>query len=286
MDNITTERWKTIDEFPLYEVSTHGRLRSWNAGARRGPAGDGRRAEPLMMRSHPTRGYATTSFWNGATGLMIHRRVHHIVLEAFVGPKPDPGMVCRHLDGNFENNRLENLKWGIPSENSADTRRHRGVSDDEKLAAVIMHARGVPLRVISAALGYAESSVHTWTVDLAPRMRELRAEWAAEAGIEKLGTFDAIKARGQAQAQARAKKAPTVPREAAGRGRLTVGVAREILARRAAGAKRGALASEFGFSVATIASLFSRRIPALRQINDEVLAAEAAFRTARDGGDS
>lgn len=49
--------------------------------------------------------------------------VHHAVLNAFVGKCPK-GMECRHLDGNKQNNRLSNLKWGTKSENVQDTIRH------------------------------------------------------------------------------------------------------------------------------------------------------------------
>lgn len=53
------------------------------------------------------------------------RRVllHHLVLEAFVGPRP-PGMECRHLDGNPGNNRVTNLKWDTHTENMRDKKRH------------------------------------------------------------------------------------------------------------------------------------------------------------------
>jgi hypothetical protein len=47
------------------------------------------------------------------------RKAHHLILEAFVCPKPD-GMQCRHLDGDPTNNNLENLKWGTSSENIQD----------------------------------------------------------------------------------------------------------------------------------------------------------------------
>lgn len=50
-------------------------------------------------------------------------KVHIIVLEAFVGPRP-AGTVCRHMDGNGMNNRLSNLRWGTPEENYADRHRH------------------------------------------------------------------------------------------------------------------------------------------------------------------
>jgi hypothetical protein len=50
-------------------------------------------------------------------------QVHRIILETFVGPRPD-GMQCRHLNGNASDNRLENLTWGTPQENSQDAARH------------------------------------------------------------------------------------------------------------------------------------------------------------------
>jgi hypothetical protein len=48
-----------------------------------------------------------------------NRQVHHLVLEAFVGPCP-PGMESRHLNGNPADNRLANLAWGTHKENIAD----------------------------------------------------------------------------------------------------------------------------------------------------------------------
>lgn len=64
---------------------------------------------------------------NGRTHL---RQVHRLVLLTFVGPCPE-GMECRHLDGNPTNNSLDNLKWGIRSDNLRDRVRHRrkGPSD-------------------------------------------------------------------------------------------------------------------------------------------------------------
>ncbi|MFV0400614.1 MAG: HNH endonuclease signature motif containing protein [Oscillospiraceae bacterium] len=49
--------------------------------------------------------------------------VHKLVLEAFVGVRPE-GMVCRHLNGNSLDNRLLNLCWGTPQENVRDSIRH------------------------------------------------------------------------------------------------------------------------------------------------------------------
>jgi hypothetical protein len=58
------------------------------------------------------------------TGIRVSReKVHRLVLFAFVGPCP-AGMECRHLNGNPQDNRVSNLRWGTHSENSRDAVRH------------------------------------------------------------------------------------------------------------------------------------------------------------------
>ena len=43
-------------------------------------------------------------------------RVHALVLEAFVGPRPK-GYQCNHIDEDKGNNRLDNLEWVTPRQN-------------------------------------------------------------------------------------------------------------------------------------------------------------------------
>ena len=54
-------------------------------------------------------------------GTIKHQAVHVLVLEAFVGPRPE-GMWAlhgplRYADGTPDN-RLSNLEWGTPSKNN------------------------------------------------------------------------------------------------------------------------------------------------------------------------
>lgn len=49
--------------------------------------------------------------------------VHRLVLKTYIGGCPD-GMECRHLDGNPQNNNLNNLCWGTKSENAKDSVKH------------------------------------------------------------------------------------------------------------------------------------------------------------------
>lgn len=60
-------------------------------------------------------------------------RVHHLVLETFVGMCP-PGMQCDHINRNRTDNRLENLRWVTPKENS------RNRKDNDRCEALLgMH---------------------------------------------------------------------------------------------------------------------------------------------------
>jgi hypothetical protein len=56
-------------------------------------------------------------------GQVKMRKVHHLVLEAFVGLRP-PGTLTRHKDGVPSNNSLRNLAWGTQAENELDAVRH------------------------------------------------------------------------------------------------------------------------------------------------------------------
>jgi hypothetical protein len=55
---------------------------------------------------------------------LIHRTVHSLVLETFVGPRPFPKATGSHIDGNLMNNRLENLAWESTSKNLLRRRDH------------------------------------------------------------------------------------------------------------------------------------------------------------------
>jgi hypothetical protein len=52
------------------------------------------------------------------------RAVSNLVLEAFVGPRPE-GMIARHWpERDVSNNCLANLSWDTPSQNNLDRRFH------------------------------------------------------------------------------------------------------------------------------------------------------------------
>lgn len=58
----------------------------------------------------------------GLSGRRFERCVHHLVLEAFVGPRP-AGMQGCHRDDDPRNNALDNLRWDTPAGNKSDAVR-------------------------------------------------------------------------------------------------------------------------------------------------------------------
>lgn len=118
MQSTHVERWLPIPGYEgSYEVSDRGRVRSLDRIVVRS---DGReircKGKVLSQGVHP-KGYLGVRLC-GKT-----KKVHRLVLEAFVGPCPD-GMECCHNNGIPGDNKLTNLRWGTRIENAADVRRH------------------------------------------------------------------------------------------------------------------------------------------------------------------
>lgn len=120
---MTTETWRPVVGFEhAYEVSNHGRVRSIPRVDARGRRWTRRILRPGAQPS----GHLSVSL--SSTGERSMRKVHRLVLEAFVGPCPE-GMEGLHRDDDPMNNDLANLRWGTRSDNLHDAvrnGRHRG----------------------------------------------------------------------------------------------------------------------------------------------------------------
>ena len=95
--------FKSIPEFPDYEISETGEVRNIETS-----------------RIHSTRlngNYFKITIHN------ITRYVHVLLMQAHIGPKPS-GFVVRHLDGNPLNNSVLNLVYGTYTQNRHDMIKH------------------------------------------------------------------------------------------------------------------------------------------------------------------
>ena len=127
-----TERWLPVEGFPDYEVSDQGGVRSLGRQVVRKNG----RTMPIaerVLRQYPSKTgeYLTVTLCRD--GRTYSRKVHHLVLEAFVGPRP-VGTECRHGPEGKSDNSLQNLQWGTPSENTLDQVRD-GVHNNASLSS-------------------------------------------------------------------------------------------------------------------------------------------------------
>ena len=92
---MSNEIWKPCVGWEKYEVSNLGRVRSVRTG------------RPFYAKPD-RKGYIRVTFRDH--GRRESPAVHHLVLDAFVGPRPH-GYVTNHKNCDKSDNRIENLEW-------------------------------------------------------------------------------------------------------------------------------------------------------------------------------
>lgn len=103
--NAEHEEWRPVAGYiGRYEVSSLGRI--WSHWSKR-----------VMRPRIGGPGYPAVELKK--SGSVSPRYVHHLVAEAFLGPRPQ-GAEIRHLNGDKTDNRLINLRYGTRSEQRAD----------------------------------------------------------------------------------------------------------------------------------------------------------------------
>jgi hypothetical protein len=111
------EQWRPHPNYDGYLVSSLGYVKSvprvvvYRDGRRR--SFTGRVLTPFMAGSD----YPTVRIRGR------HRRVHHMVLETYIGPCPT-GLVACHWDDDNNNATLMNLRWDTKDANKEDRKRN------------------------------------------------------------------------------------------------------------------------------------------------------------------
>lgn len=93
------EEYKPIPSYPMYEVSKQGIVRK---------VSDKRICKKFLNVD----GYVVVAFW--VNQKVLHRRVHRLVMETWVGADERE---VNHIDGDKQNNVLENLEYVTHQEN-------------------------------------------------------------------------------------------------------------------------------------------------------------------------
>lgn len=111
------ELWEDVADYVgVYQISSHGRVRSLD---RIDSDGNARKGKILNPSATP-KGYLKVSLW--ADGSREERYVHRMVAEAFIDNHARLPQV-NHLDGDPGNNHLSNLEWVTNAENLTHARR-------------------------------------------------------------------------------------------------------------------------------------------------------------------
>jgi hypothetical protein len=127
-----TELWRPISNFPAYEVSNLGRVRSLDRtvsfirdGTKRTSYLRGR----VLKATVGSNGYLQVSLSQHAE--ISNCSVHVLVAAAFIGPRP-AGLNVLHEDGQNFNCKASNLYYGDQIDNLGDAKRHGTTPAGEK----------------------------------------------------------------------------------------------------------------------------------------------------------
>ena len=121
MEATNRERWKSVNGYADYEISSCGRVRNATTERMLKPSDSGYQVINLRKNGKQKTHY-----------------VHRLVAEAFVD-NPAEKRCVDHIDGNRTNNNCENLRYATHSENSMNQRiqtntssRYKGVYLDKR----------------------------------------------------------------------------------------------------------------------------------------------------------
>jgi HNH endonuclease len=112
---MTTEIFVELKQFPGYRISNQGVLQSCRNHGKL--TNDWR----TLNKKPDKTGYTTIML--SCNSKKIYKRLHTLVMLAFIGPCPAGMEVC-HNNGNRTDNRLANLRYDTRKHNHDDTLRH------------------------------------------------------------------------------------------------------------------------------------------------------------------
>ena len=118
-DATSMVEFRDIQGFPGYRVGSDGSV--WCCLGRGGLRGRITAAWRPIKSRIDFYGYPYVSL--AKSGRYFSRKVHTLVIRAFVGPAPS-GMECCHWDGDPKNCALSNLRWDTHASNFRDMVRH------------------------------------------------------------------------------------------------------------------------------------------------------------------
>lgn len=161
---MNTEQWKTIKEFPNYQVSNMGNVRNSKTG------------QVLKPLSSGNKNYYRV--WLYATGKKQMVSIHRLVINYFVDNKyPMLMPYVNHIDENKHNNRADNLEWCTAkynynwSKDSAIKGAIKSAKDRGKTKAIVVYNIFSGRAILYDSTREAERSLHIFSGNMTPVLR-------------------------------------------------------------------------------------------------------------------
>lgn len=160
--------WKEVPDWPRYEVSDAGLVRSRHMTVNAKGGALAVRKGRVLQPAKKNNGYWAVTLTAGEQRCQIS--VHRLVALVFHGAPPHANAHVLHSDGNKNNNAVNNLRWGTPADNHADTERHgrrlKGEAHPHaKLTEIaVRNIRNSSIDASKLANAHGVSREHIWAV--------------------------------------------------------------------------------------------------------------------------
>lgn len=142
------ETWLPVPDWEYYEVSDLGGVRSIDRVTTQRTGRKVRLRGRVLAPVRKDCGHLKVTLCAGER--RQESLVHHLVLAAFAGPRPD-GLECLHGNDVPDDNRLSNIRWGTRSENQQDRVRSGSHHETRKATCPYRHLLAPPNLVPSTA---------------------------------------------------------------------------------------------------------------------------------------
>lgn len=145
---------RNLPNFPGYAIGWDGSV--WSYWEKRGRKKSVISLTRKRLKPSITRGYYQVALTRN--GVVYYRKVHRLVLEEFIGPRPQGTEAC-HENGNKLDNRVTNLRWGTKSENYQDRFRHGTDNNGERNGRSVLNSLSVLAIRMRLTLGESQENL-------------------------------------------------------------------------------------------------------------------------------